>query len=64
MKDHFVDIAPFGPGVSATTRAAIRAKRAAIVSGKFYEFAGPLKDQKGKVQVPAGKRLSVTLESS
>src|SRR5436309_1440320 len=58
MKDHFTDIAPFGPGVSAKTRAAIKAKRAAIISGKFYEFAGPLKDQSGKVRVPAGKRVT------
>jgi basic membrane protein A and related proteins len=59
IKDHFTDIAPYGPGVSATTKAAIAAKKAALISGKFYEFQGPLYDQKGKLVVPAGKRLNV-----
>lgn len=59
MKDGFTDIAPFGPGVSAATKAAIAKKKAEIISGKFYEFAGPLYDQSGKFRVPAGKRLSV-----
>jgi basic membrane lipoprotein Med (substrate-binding protein (PBP1-ABC) superfamily) len=59
IKDGFTDIAPFGPKVSAKTRAAIRAKRAALISGKFYEFEGPLYDQKGKLRVPKGKRLTV-----
>ena len=59
IKDGFTDIAPFGKRVSAKTRAAIKAKRAAIVSGKFYEFTGPLYDQNGKLRVPAGKKLTV-----
>ncbi len=59
MKDGFTDIAPFGKRVTAKTRAAIKAKRAAIISGKFYEFTGPLYDQKGKLRVRAGKRLTV-----
>src|SRR5919197_2145634 len=59
IKDGFTSLAPFGPKVSAKTRAQIVAKRKAIVSGKFYEFAGPLYDQKGKLMVPKGKRLSI-----
>jgi basic membrane protein A len=59
LKDGFTKIAPFGPGVSAETKAAILAKQKAIVSGSFYEFTGPLYDQKGKLQVPKGKRLTV-----
>ena len=46
---------PYGPKVSAKTKAAIAAKRAAIVSGKFNVFTGPIVDQAGKVVVPAGK---------
>jgi len=30
-----------------------------LLSGKFYEFAGPLYDQKGKLRVKKGQRLSV-----
>ena len=59
LKDGFVGIAPYGPKVSAKTKAAIAAKKAALINGTFYEFAGPLYDQKGKLRVPKGKRLSV-----
>jgi basic membrane protein A len=59
MKDGFTGLAPYGPKVSAKTKQMIAAKRSAIISGKFYEFAGPLYDQKGKLRVPKGKRLTV-----
>jgi len=45
--------------VSAKTKAAIAAKMKAIRNGSFYEFTGPLKDQKGKLRIPAGKKLTV-----
>ncbi len=32
-----------------------RRSRAAIISGKFYEFQGPLYDQSGKLRVPEGQ---------
>ena len=48
-----------GQKVSSKTKSAIAAKMKAIKNGTFYEFAGPLKDQSGKVRVPAGKRLTV-----
>ena len=59
INDGFTKLAPFGPRVSAKTRAAIAAKKKAIQTGKFYEFEGPLYDQSGKLMVPAGKRLKV-----
>jgi basic membrane protein A len=59
LKDHFVDIAPYGPKVNGATKAAIASKKAALVSGTFYEFTGPLYDQSGKLRVPQGKKLSV-----
>jgi basic membrane protein A len=59
IKDGFTDLAPFGPSVSEKTKAAIAAKKKAIVDGSFYEFTGPLQDQSGKVRVPAGKKLTV-----
>ena len=49
----------FGAGVSAKTKAAIAAKRAAITKGSFYEFQGPIYDQAGKLRVPKGKKLSL-----
>jgi basic membrane protein A and related proteins len=59
IKDGFTGLAPYGPKVSAKTKQMIAAKRSAIISGKFYEFTGPLYDQKGKLRVPKGKRLTV-----
>jgi basic membrane protein A len=59
IKDGFTKLAPFGPTVSAATKAAIAKKMHAIESGSFYEFTGPLYDQNGKLQVPKGKRLTV-----
>ncbi len=59
LKDGMVGLAPYGPKVTAKTKAAIARKKAALIKGTFYEFAGPLYDQKGKLRVPKGKRLSV-----
>src|SRR5439155_14284593 len=58
IKDGFTGLAPYGPSVSAKTKAAIAAKRQAIKRGSFYEFTGPLRDQSGKLRVPAGKKLT------
>jgi basic membrane protein A len=60
MSDKFTSLAPFGPGVSAKTKAAIAAKMAAIKKGSFYEFQGPLYDQAGKLRVPKGKKLGLS----
>ena len=59
IKDGFTDLAPFGPSVSAKTKAAIAEKMKAIENGSFYEFTGPLYDQAGKLMVPKGKKLTV-----
>jgi len=59
LKDGFVGLAPYGPKVAAATKAAIAKKKADLISGKFYEFKGPLYDQGGKLKVPAGKSLTV-----
>jgi basic membrane protein A and related proteins len=59
IKDGFTGLAPYGPKVSKATKAAIAAKMQAIKTGKFNEFTGPLWDQKGKLRVPKGKKLTV-----
>ena len=63
MADGFAVLAPFGPKVSAKTRALINARKKAIISGKFYEFTGPLYDQAGKLRVPKGKRMTLPRSS-
>jgi basic membrane protein A and related proteins len=60
IKDGFTGLAPYGPGVTSATKSAIASKKKAIENGSFYEFTGPLYDQKGKLKVPAGKKLTVT----
>lgn len=59
IKDGFTGLAPYGPGVSAKTKAAIAKKKAAFASGKEVVFQGPIYDQKGKLMVKAGQRLKV-----
>jgi basic membrane protein A len=59
LKDGFVGLAPYGRKVSAATKAAIAKKKADLISGKFYEFAGPLYDQKGTLRLKKGQHLSV-----
>jgi basic membrane protein A and related proteins len=59
INDGFTKLAPFGSKVSAKTKALIRAKQKAIQNGSFNEFRGPLYDQKGKLMVPKGKRLTI-----
>jgi basic membrane protein A and related proteins len=59
IKDGFTSLAPYGPKVTAKTKAMIAAKQKAIVSGKFNVFQGPIYDQKGKLVVAKGKKLKV-----
>ena len=59
IKDGFTGLAPYGPSVSAATKAAIASKLSAIKSGSFYEFTGPLTDQAGKVRVKSGVKMQV-----
>ena len=59
LKDGFMQLAPYGPKVSAKTKSMIAAKKAAMISGKFDPFQGPLYDQSGKLKVPKGKRLTI-----
>lgn len=53
-----IKLAPFGPAVPADVRAKVSALEADIGSGKLHPFAGPVKDQSGKVVVPAGTTMS------
>ncbi len=59
IKDGFTKLAPYGPGVSKATKAKIAAVQKKIMNRKFYEFTGPLYDQKGKLRVKKGVRMQV-----
>ena len=58
MKDKVIDIAPYGPAVSADSKKITDAAKAKILDGSLQVFAGPIKDQSGSVKVPAGKAMS------
>ncbi len=59
IKDGFTGLAPYGKKVSNATKAKIADKKAKLLNGTFYEFAGPLYDQKGKLRLKKGQRMSV-----
>ncbi|HEX7084209.1 MAG TPA: BMP family ABC transporter substrate-binding protein [Gaiellaceae bacterium] len=59
LKSGFTKLAPYGPKVSAKTKALIAKQKKKIENGSWYEFQGPLYDQSGKLRVPKGKRLTV-----
>lgn len=52
--DNFVKNTQFGSIVSPKARAAVEQARQELISGKRTIFAGPLKDNKGTVVIPAG----------
>jgi basic membrane lipoprotein Med (substrate-binding protein (PBP1-ABC) superfamily) len=59
LNDGFTGLAPFGPKVSAATKAKIAAKMQAMKNGSFNVFSGPLYDQAGKLRVPKGQTMQV-----
>ena len=59
INDGFTKLAPYGPGVTAATRAKIAAYQKKLVNGSYYEFQGPLYDQSGKLRVKSGVKMQV-----
>jgi basic membrane protein A len=61
MDDGVTSISPFGARyeeISASVRAKIQEQQKQLTEGTFNPWRGPIRDQKGKVVVPAGKTLS------
>jgi basic membrane protein A len=54
LKEGMVKMSPLNPVVPAAAAKAFEEAKAAITSGKFHPFQGPLKDQSGAVKVAAG----------
>lgn len=59
INDGFTKLAPYGPGVTAADKAKIAAVEKKMMNGTFYEFAGPLYDQSGKLRVAKGVKMQV-----
>jgi basic membrane protein A len=58
MDKGVVNIAPFGPMVPEDVRQRVMEKKKEIMGGTDNIFVGPIKDQKGLEQVPAGKKAT------
>ncbi|MCR4425543.1 MAG: BMP family ABC transporter substrate-binding protein [Firmicutes bacterium] len=58
MADGIVGLAPYGPMVPESVKQLVEAKKLEIIAGKFHPFAGPIKDNTGKVRVPAGTTMT------
>ncbi len=55
VKEGAVNIENFGPAVPAAVKKLAEERRDAIKLGKLHPYAGPIKDQSGKVFVAAGQ---------
>lgn len=57
LKENMVVMSPLNPVVPADAAKIYEDKKKAITAGTFLPFAGPIKDQSGKVKVAAGAAL-------
>jgi simple sugar transport system substrate-binding protein len=66
LKEGLVTTSPYGPAVSEKARAAADAVKAKLMQGSYVIYKGPLKDNAGKLVIPAGKAYAqnaIELES-
>jgi basic membrane protein A and related proteins len=59
LKDGVVGLGPINMVVPAAVKSRVAAKMRGIESGSFQIFAGPLRDQTGKLRVNAGHTMSL-----
>ena len=57
LKEGMVRMSPLNPAVPAAAAKAYEEKKAAIASGRFTPFQGPVKDQSGAVKIAAGATM-------
>jgi basic membrane protein A and related proteins len=55
LAEGVVGVGPYGPAVPDNVKATIADIQAKIISGKIKIWAGPIYDQNGTVQIPAGE---------
>lgn len=55
LEKGIVDISPMSDKVPAEVKKKVLDKKAEIIAGTYAVFAGPVKDQAGKIRVPDGK---------
>jgi basic membrane protein A and related proteins len=65
FKEGFISMSPYGPAVSAAARAKADEAKAKLTDGSLVIYTGPIKDNTGKVVIPAGtveKQTDLELE--
>ena len=60
LKEGFVRMSPFGPSVTEEAKSHMLAMQVKLVDGSLVPFTGPIKDNTGKIVIPAGVRLEQT----
>jgi simple sugar transport system substrate-binding protein len=60
LKEGFVKLSPYGAAVSDAAKAKADAAKDALVAGTLVIYKGPLKDNTGKIVIPAGKEQAQT----
>ncbi len=66
LKEGFVKVSPYGKAVSAEAKKKADAAKAKFMAGTMVVYKGPLKDNTGKIVIPAGqeqKQTDIKLES-
>ncbi|HVZ72338.1 MAG TPA: BMP family ABC transporter substrate-binding protein [Polyangia bacterium] len=66
LKEGFVKVSPYGKAVSEAAKKKADAAKAKFMDGSMVIYKGPLKDNTGKVVIPAGemeKQTDIKLES-
>ncbi len=58
IKEGMIKLSPLNPVVPKALADKVKAKEQAIGAGTFHPFAGPVKDQSGKVRVPTGQDMT------
>jgi len=59
LKDEFCKLSPFGPSVTPQARQRVASAKAAILGGSLEIYRGPIRDNEGKMRIPAGKALQI-----
>jgi basic membrane protein A and related proteins len=59
LKDQFCRLSPFGPAATPNVRNRVAQVQQQLLNGSQAIYQGPLRDNTGKVVVPAGKTISI-----
>jgi basic membrane protein A len=59
LKDEFCRLSPFGPSVTDAARTQVAAAKTAILNGSREIYQGPMRDNAGRIAIPAGKVLKI-----